>query len=291
MFHKRAFLILIMLTMLGFYCIGASLYLSEYGLTTSFYQISSDKISGSIRIVLLSDLHDSEFGEDNEQLVEEVKAQSPDLILIAGDLVDSEKESTDVETGLISDLSEICPVYVSYGNQEYEHESLYGSDLTALYEAAGAVVLEKEYVDLEIRGQRLRLGGIYGYCLPEMYLASGEADPGECMFLSEFQDTEAYTILMCHMPVCWILNDGLDEWSVDCVMSGHVHGGQMILPFVGGLYGPDFGWFPGRLEGLFYSSDEEKVLVLTRGLGSTESVPRFNNVPEIVVTDIGAVGQ
>lgn len=282
--HKKIIAFVIILLLAVFVMTG--FFTSKFCLTVTTYQIQSDKLDSSVRIVQLTDLHDSEFGADNKRLVSKIRAQSPDVILITGDLLNAGEQNTDVAVRLIADLSEICPVYISYGNHEYEYESAYQADLKSLYEAAGAVVLEYEYEDLTINGQRIRLGGIYGYCIPAKYLETSEADPEECAFLEEFQDTDLYTVLMCHMPVCWILNDGLDEWSIDCVLAGHVHGGQVILPFVGGLYAPDFGWFPGQLEGLYDSSDGDKVLVLSRGLGSTETIPRFNNIPEIVVVDL-----
>lgn len=283
---KKVFIWIGLLFLFFLLLMGAELYRSNHTLSCSYHEISTEKIDSRIRIVQLTDLHNSEFGKENEKLVDLIEEQSPDIILLTGDLVKRSEEDTTVVTNLLKELKKIAPLYVSLGNHEVEYEENYGGNLTEFYEAAGAFVLEKEYVDIDVKGQQLRLGGIYGYCLPEKYLATKEADAEECAFLFEFQDTSAYKILMCHMPVCWMINGSLDEWDVDAVFAGHVHGGQVVLPYLGGLYGPDFGWFPGRLSGLFYSAEEESVLVLSRGLGSNGWVPRWNNVPEIVVTDI-----
>lgn len=266
--------------------LGKMFYQSNHSLNCIYYRIQTDKKFKSIRILQLTDLHNSIFEEKNQELVDLMVKQSPDLILITGDLLNSNELNTDIATDLISDLSKIAPVYVSLGNHEVEYQQNYGTDIVQLYADAGAVVLDRQYQDLEVNGQKIRLGGIYGYCLPEKYLETNEADPEECAFLSDFQNTDLYTILMCHMPVCWLLNDGLDEWDVDCIFSGHVHGGQVILPLIGGVYAPDMGWFPGRLQGLYSSSDGSSTMVLSTGLGNTESVPRFNNIPEVVTVDI-----
>lgn len=266
--------------------VGWSFFQSKYSLTCTFYEVCADKIKSPIRILQLTDLHNSEFGHDNEKLVNMVKEQTPDLIVITGDLLDSSDDDTETAVSLIRTLNDIAPVYVSMGNHEKEYEEQYGVNITSLYEAAGAVVLERQYEDIELNGQTVRLGGIYGYCLPDKYLATYEADPDECAFLNEFQNTDLYTILLCHMPVCWIVNDGIDEWDIDCVFAGHAHGGQIRLPLIGGLWAPDQGWFPGEEAGLYYSEHQDKVMVLSRGLGSTEAIPRFNNIPEIVVVDI-----
>lgn len=269
--------------------LGFSLSTSTHTLTTTHYTLSSTTIS-YLRIVQLTDLHNSEFGEGNSRLIDAVRDQSPDLILLTGDLLNSDEQRTDIATNLIAQLCNIAPVYFSNGNHEIEYEERYGVDIDELYREAGAVVLEKEYQDITVKNQKIRLGGIYGYCLPGKYLETGEADPEETAFLEEFQDTDLPKILMCHMPVCWMINGSLDDWDVDYVFAGHVHGGEVILPFVGGLYGPDLGWFPGKLEGLYSSETGEKTLILSRGLGTNEIIPRFNNIPEVMVVDIQGKG-
>ena len=263
-----------------------NIFMSKDIFDTTRYSIYASKITKPIQVVHLSDLHNMSFGKQNDNLIKACNEQSTDIILLTGDLINKDEEDTTVAVNLISDLTDIAPVYVSMGNHEVAYEENFGISLTEVFEEAGAVVLDREYVDIEVNNQKLRIGGIYGYCLPAKFFETGEADPEECAFLSEFQDTERYTILMCHMPVCWMINEGLDEWDVDCVFAGHAHGGQIILPFIGGVYAPDMGLFPGRLEGVYSSKDKEKHLVLSRGLGSEGIVPRINNRPEIVVTKI-----
>ena len=286
--RKKNMCILIMVVLV---CgIALIFFHSKYSIFITYQAIESEKEISSLRIVQLTDLHNSEFGEGNARLVSAVRTQSPDLILLTGDLLNSDEQRTDIATNLIAQLCEIAPVYCSNGNHEIEYEERYGVDIDELYREAGAVVLEKEYQDITVKNQKIRLGGIYGYCLPGKYLETGEADPEETAFLEEFQDTNLPKILMCHMPVCWMINGSLDDWDVDYVFAGHVHGGEVILPFIGGLYGPDLGWFPGKLEGLYSSEDGEKTLVLSRGLGTNESIPRFNNIPEVMVVDIQGKG-
>ncbi len=265
---------------------GISLWQSKYSLSISNYKIFASGIPAPIRIVQLTDLHNAEFGEGNSRLIDKVKAQEPDVIVLTGDLVTYSEEEHAVAVELITELSEIAPVYASLGNHEKEYRKTFGIDIAKVYSDAGAIVLDKAYVDIEIKGQPVRLGGILGYCLAEQYLKSGEAKQDEIDFLKDFQDTDRYTILLAHNPTSWLVNTNLDDWDIDCVFSGHAHGGQVRLPFIGGLYAPDLGYFPGKLEGLYHSKDGSKTLVLSRGLGASGWAPRFWNFPEIVVVDL-----
>ena len=275
-------LIVVVLISIGIY----GWYSSKYCLDTTCYEITSNKLTSPLRIVQLTDLHNSVFGADNKRLIAGISKQSPDLIALTGDMLNSNEEDVSIAVRLVENLTNIAPVYFSYGNHEVDYENNIGTDLKMAFEQAGAHVLDFAYEDIEINGQQLRLGGLYGYCTPAKFLETKEADPEECAFLEEFQSTENYSILLTHMPFAWIVNDGISEWNIDCVFTGHDHGGLIRIPVIGGLYAPDQGLFLGKDCGLYYSKDKEKVMVLSRGLGKSGRIPRFNNVPEIVVVDI-----
>lgn len=243
------------------------------------YSIDSEKMTGGFRILLISDLHNTEFGRENEKLLCRMKETEPDLICMAGDMLNGDEQETEILVNLIEQASAIAPVCVSYGNHETEYEERYGTDLRPLLERAGAKVLEQTYIDAEINGQPVRIGGLYGYAMPTQPGFDGE----EQRFLEKFQDTEALKILLCHMPAAWIQWNSLEFWDADLVLSGHTHGGQVKIPFLGGVYAPDQGWFPGFTDGRM--AQEEKTLIITSGLGSEGWIPRINNRPEMVLVD------
>ena len=284
---NRKALKIILLTV-GLLSIAAlfSYILSKKALSISKFTLQSGKTASAIRIVQLSDLHNAEFGKNNARLITCVAAQQPQLILITGDLVDRDDSSTEQAEALIRELCDLAPVYISLGNHELEHEARYGTDLRSSFTAAGGVVLEREWIDIEIDGQQLRLGGIYSYCVPRKYIKGSKDWEEEAAFVESFDDAERLKLLMCHMPYTWLVLDGFDEWDIDFVFCGHIHGGQVKLPFVGGLWAPDQGWFPGKVAGLYLSEDGNRAMLLSRGLGNSGHLPRFNNIPEITVLDI-----
>lgn len=282
---KPIFLILLLL----FFVIAATawyqlFYLSKYGLSISRYSVSL-QTQTPIRIVQLSDLHGSQFGSNNETLVDCVKQENPDLIFLTGDLINDDSPDISVARNLIASLSQIAPVYASYGNHELDYQKNFHDNIEQQYSLAGATVLEQDWQEIEINGTSLRIGGIYSYCLSRRYAGENPQWQEEADFLVSFQNTSSPTLLLSHLPVGW-LGSSLDDWAINVVFSGHLHGGQMILPGIGGLYAPDMGWFPGRLWGTYSSSNGQNTLVLSRGLGTSEVLPRMNNVPEIVVVDL-----
>lgn len=245
------------------------------------FTLPADRSAADLKIVLLSDLHNAEFGEDNTDLIAQIQTETPDLICMTGDMLNGDEPDFDIICDLIQQTAAIAPVYFSYGNHEGEYEERYGVSLRPLLEAAGAHVLEREYEEIEINGQALRIGGLYGYAMPTQTEFDGE----EQRFMEDFQETDAYKILLCHMPVAWIQWGSLDFWDVDLVLSGHTHGGQIKVPFLGGMYAPDQEWFPDFTDGLLQK--DGKSLVVSAGLGA-EGLPRINNKPQIVVVEVTA---
>ncbi|WP_455055410.1 metallophosphoesterase [Merdimonas faecis] len=159
-------------------------------------------------------------------------------------------------------------------------------ELTGELEAAGAVVLDKTYVDIEVNGNKVRIGGMYDYAFGLNGNNDASAAPSDTLsFLQEFQDTDSLKIMLAHRPDSFIFGDASKVWNVDLVVSGHNHGGQVVIPFLGGLYGGDQGWFPEYIHGI-YQKDKIRMFV-TSGLGThQEKLPRFNNPPEIAVLTI-----
>lgn len=267
----------ILILVVGLFCLGISIYCSRYELKTVKYNVSSENIISPITVVQLTDIHSSEFGHENEKLLSKIRQSAPDIIVITGDIINAQDDNISQSYKLISGLKDIAPVYMSLGNQEIEYMDRTGVDLKNQFSECGAIVLEKDYQDIEIHGQKIRIGGIYGYCLPEKY----NSNVDEVNFLRKFEKTKAYKILLSHLPYAWKNYGFTAEYDIDLVFSGHVHGGQVIFPLIGGLYNQETGFFPGKMTGIFYENNT--TVVLSSGLGSgKEKLPRINNIPEIV---------
>ena len=242
-----------------------------------------------IKAVVIGDLHDNEFGEENQELAEKIAETEPDLILMDGDMLNGDSDSASIPVELIKKLKDVAPIYYALGNHEESYMKQGNEDLIRELTNAGAVVLEEDYVDLETGGVEIRLGGLYGYAFgtdPKSGYNEADDAPREVReFLEEFQDTDRLKIMMSHRPDSFIFGDASKAWDIDLVISAHDHGGQVVLPFLGGLYGGDQGWFPEYVHGL-YQKDNMQIFV-TSGLGTNKkALPRFNNPPEIAVLHI-----
>lgn len=266
--------------------IKVEIYISYNSLEAEEYTISSDRINSEVKLALISDLHDHTFGEKNEELVQMLKEQEPDLILMAGDMINDISKDSHVAVELIEQVKDIAPVYYSLGNQEEDYIGRGTSDLLNELKDAGAIVLDESYQDIQVNGNAIRLGGMYDYAFAldgNNTTKKKNMRPSLYQFLTDFQDTDSYRLMMAHRPDSFIFGDAAKTWEIDLVVSGHNHGGQVILPVLGGIYGGDQGWFPKYVDGIHHFKTV-KNMIITRGLGSgKEKLPRFNNKPEVVI--------
>lgn len=267
--------------------IGAGLYyyLISLQLMVTHYTLNAP-VKEDIRIVQITDLHNSQFGENNSKLVEKIKEQSPDLIFMTGDMLNRDNENTEIVENLISELSNIAPVYFGYGNHETTWEKNYQKSLHDIFSDVGAIVLNNEYQDVEIKGTNIRIGGYMGYYnWPHMMTSDPEMQKIEREFFDDFENTEHYKILLNHIPTSWLDWEFINKRPVDLVFCGHYHGGVIRIPILEqGLFAPYVGWFPPYTKGLYEGT--EATCIISTGLGTEHSIPRWNNPPEIVVVDL-----
>lgn len=254
-------------------------------LIVSEIYIFSERLPASFsgfRIVHVSDLHNTEFGTDNATLLQMLSDNEPDIIVITGDLIDSQHANTEIALRFAKDAIRIAPTYYVTGNHEASC-SQYDALKTGL-ETAGVIVLNDEIVYLEQNGEIIALLGLAD---PDFTIKSdlfGEVPAMIGTKLKNMLEQEtAYSILLSHRPE---LFETYATCGVDLVLSGHAHGGQFRLPLIGGVIAPDQGLFPQYDAGLFTKGNTN--MVVSRGLGNSIIPLRFNNHPEIVLIELGS---
>ena len=245
----------------------------------SFYQETSKKVSSNIRIAVISDIHNREYGEHNEALLSDLRALKPDLILFPGDMVIREQDDYQPMLDLISESAAIAPCYGVLGNHESER-IYYGNDknLPGKFEKAGLILLRNARDEIQIGDNTIQLFGVEG-------TAYGFEQYGGREFMEKAdRDPNAYLIVMAHIPI--LFDTQLSEYDFDLGIAGHVHGGIINLPFIGGLYTQEEGFFPTFTAGRFILN-KQQPLIISAGLGDSGPFPpRINNSPELVVVDI-----
>jgi predicted MPP superfamily phosphohydrolase len=227
------------------------------------------------RIVQVSDLHDTELGRNHEKAIDLIRKAKPDVIFLTGDMIDGHEERTDVAltVDFVRQAMEIAPCYYVTGNHEgmlsYETYTRLESELISL----GVKVLHRESVTLVRNRNTVTVVGIDSpsFFHPNLPIT-------DLSWLCE----NNYSILLAHHPEHV---DGYAAAGADLIFSGHAHGGQFRLPFVGGLFAPGQGFFPAYDGGLYTvpSEEGEALLCVNRGLGNSGFPVRFANRPEVIL--------
>lgn len=249
-------------------------------------EVKSERLPESFdgyRIAHVSDLHNDEFGEDNEKLLALIKDAEPDMIAITGDLLDSRRTSVEKALNFVQQAVQIAPCYYVTGNHESRIDEEYAQLEKAMIEA-GVAVLRNDKLNLEKDGAEITVAGIDDprFVLSTDTLAKMESVIGGVMsdLLGDVQE-EQFILLLSHRPE---LFDLYCEKKMDVVLSGHVHGGQFRIPGIGGLIGPGQGLLPDYDAGLY--SKDGTHMVLSRGLGQSIVPFRINNPPELVLVEL-----
>lgn len=244
------------------------------------YSISTDKLNTSTKFVFISDLHCKEYGDKNSELVSKIKEQSPLFIAVGGDMVNKYSSDDHVMRELLPQLADIAPTYCILGNHELilKDEINFKNDINS----TSAKLLDNEMVTIEANGEKILLGGMSDF--PYYEFNAPDYDTLERYFWDDFKDKSknGYSILLHHQPE--YLESIMQDSNVDLVMCGHTHGGAVQIPFIGGLFAPNQGFFPKYDKGEFDLYDTK--MIISTGLGDAYPVLRLNNCPEISVVEI-----
>ena len=246
------------------------------------YTIKSEKLPkgfSGYRIAHISDLHNTEIGDCNEKLLDMLLEAEPNIIAITGDLIDSRNTNIEIALHFAKEAVKIAPCYYVTGNHEARVSEY--NDLKEGLNELGVIVLEDEKVEIKQHGEKIVLLGVDDPSFQTDYL-HGDSVTVMRGNLQELKNEEyAYRVLLSHRPE---LFETYVESGVDLVLSGHAHGGQFRLPFVGGLAAPNQGLFPKYETGLYTCNSTN--MIVSRGVGNSIFPFRFNNRPEVILIEL-----
>ena len=281
----KILIVLLMLILLSL----AVIYHDTHSFVVRSYDVDSDKVDRDYCYVFLSDLHGYTYGKDNERLLKAIDEISPDIVLCTGDMLIGHKIDGKIQyqAGLhvLAELAKKYPVYASNGNHEQKiktFKSVYGEvfeEYRSKLLDAGVIVLENESIeisDMPVRITGLDLGLEYF-----RKVVKKEMTPGYLQTLIGESSRDKLQLLLAHNPQYF---REYADWGADISFAGHVHGGIVRLPFIGGIISPSIALFP-KYDGGKYELDG-KTMILSRGLGTHTIHVRMFNPGELDVIRI-----
>ena len=231
---------------------------------------------GGFQIVHISDLHNKSFGKNNAVLLDKIEKETPDIIVITGDIVDSRHTDFDVSLRFASQCVKIAPTYYVSGNHEHRFEN--ATEMFKALKNVGVTVLEDEKTEIRRGEDKIMLYGLYAK--HEDGILSDYVS--QITALRDKKDDDAFSVLLAHYPQ--YLYD-YAKAGFDLVFSGHAHGGQIRIPFTNqGLFAPDQGFFPKYTGGEYIENNT--VMCLSRGLGNSLFPLRLFDRPQLIVVTL-----
>jgi len=232
-----------------------------------------------LKILHISDLHNKNF---HGKLCDKIEDINPDIIVITGDLIDRRRTNIPVAAELVKSMAKTVPVYYASGN----HEQLSGrySEIRDTLIELNVNVLDNSCILLNKNGDVISISGIID---PSVNFGNKNYNPKKntsyvkSSISEAVEDKKLFNILLSHRPEYF---DVYEEEEVNLVFSGHAHGGQIRIPFLGGVLSPDQGFFPEYSEGMHGLG--ETTMVVSRGLGNSLFPFRVFNRPELVVVTL-----
>ena len=253
----------ILLVIWGFY--------QNHHIVITEYTYQNEKIGDDLNgytIVQVSDLHNQYFGFDESKLIDEIRKCNPDIIVVTGDLVDSSHTNYKRALSFMKQAKEIAPVYYITGNHEKWLEAKKPDKINAFYE--------------DIKKEGINFTDNETICIDDKYyligLSDDELGSGKLEEISKNLPKDKLKILLAHEPAYY---DNYVACDMDLVITGHVHGGQFVVPGKGGFVSPEFEFFPELYEGVH--TYKNTTMIISRGLGNSVILLRVNNYPELVV--------
>lgn len=236
-------------------------------------------------IVQISDLHNKSFGKNNKNLIKVIDELSPNIVVITGDLIEGSSNNFDISLNFVNDISKKYDVYYIIGNHEQKasikkYKDIYEEYLKKVSNTK-AKILDNKYVRLKIKDSYINL---YGFTVPfECYtymLSKHEKRYIDKYYMDETLgniNNLEYNILLAHNPFFF---EEYSKWGADLVMAGHVHGGIVRIPKLGGLLSPNREFFPEYDLGKYTINNSD--MILSKGLGGSKILSRINCRPEII---------
>ena len=277
---------------------GFSIVLFGFGIMAfcyyenNFLDITNIKVKKNVeedfRVIHLSDLHSKEFGKNNKRLLKAILESKGDIVFATGDIIDSSMKNIDKVISFLTELNKHIPIVYIPGNNEMRCSQL--DEILNELKRNKIITLRNEIISIKIKDNDINILG----------LVEERVDKGEYFYqkadskylykwhdriFNEFEKKKGLRLVLSHYPENFegIGNNSYYKYNIDVVFSGHAHGGQFILPFIGGLFAPGQGVFPKYYKGIH---GEKSKLIISRGLGNSGFPLRLFNRPEIVIVDI-----
>lgn len=281
---KKIFPLLALLAALSilFATLGLWVAWGNTALELNTYTITSSRLPNSFdgyRVAHISDLHNAQIGKESEKLLAMLRKADPDMIAITGDMIDSRNTDADIALQFAQEAVKIAPCYYVTGNHE-ARTGAYDELKTGLV-SAGVTVLEDASTKISLGGKSITLIGVNDPSFQTDYLLGDSETVMHSKLTNLYKNGDSFALLLSHRPE---LFDAYAEHNIDLILSGHAHGGQFRIPFVGGVVAPNQGFFPEFDAGLYTNGNTN--LIVSRGIGNSLFPFRVNNRPEVILVEL-----